>query len=168
MKETKRKKLEAAGWRVGSADEFLGLSAVESVLVELRLALSQALRQRRARLHISQRTLAERIESSQSRIAKMEAADPDVSFELLLRGLLATGATRRDVGSVLGAASTTKRKPGRRSVLPARRAERLTAAGSTPPGSHRRRARRAGRRAGARPSAPRRPAPGSRGPWRSA
>lgn len=101
MKESKRKKLEAAGWTVGSAAEFLGLSAVESVLVDLRLALSRALRTRRARLHISQSMLAERIKSSQSRVAKMEAADPEVSFELLLRGLLAMGATRRDVALVL-------------------------------------------------------------------
>ncbi|TMQ04891.1 MAG: helix-turn-helix domain-containing protein [Deltaproteobacteria bacterium] len=112
MKESKRKKLEAAGWRVGSADELLGLSAVESLLVDLRLALSQALRRRREKLHISQRTLAERIKSSQSRIAKMEAADPEVSFELLLRGLFATGATRREVASVFSEPTTTaKRKP---------------------------------------------------------
>lgn len=116
MKESKRKKLEAAGWRVGSVDEFLGLSAVESVLVDLRLALSQALRQRREMLHLSQRTLADRIKSSQSRIAKMEAADPEVSFELLLRGLFATGATRRDVADVFGAATTTKQKARQRSV----------------------------------------------------
>jgi transcriptional regulator with XRE-family HTH domain len=101
MKESKRKSLEAAGWAVGSADEFLGLSSVESLLVDLRLALSQALKERRARLHISQTALAGLIKSSQSRVAKMEAADPEVSFELLLRGLFATGATRRDVASVL-------------------------------------------------------------------
>ena len=101
MKETKRKMLEAAGWAVGSTAEFLELSAVESVLVELRLALSQALKERRARFHISQTTLAGRIKSSQSRVAKMEAADPAVSFELLLRGLLAMGATRHDVAIAL-------------------------------------------------------------------
>lgn len=101
MKESKRKRLEAAGWTVGSADEFLALSAVESVLVDLRLALSQALKERRTKLHISQTTLAGRIKSSQSRVAKMEAADPEVSFELLLRALIATGATRHDVASVL-------------------------------------------------------------------
>ena len=111
MKEHKRRKLEAAGWRIGSADELLGLSAVESVLVDLRVALSQALRQRREQLGMSQRDLAARIRSSQSRIAKMEAADPAVSVELLLRGLFATGATRREVASALGAATaTTKRK----------------------------------------------------------
>jgi DNA-binding XRE family transcriptional regulator len=116
MKDTKRKKLEAAGWRVGSADELLGLSAVESALVDLRLALSQALRERRERLHMSQRTLAERIKSSQSRVAKMEAADAEVSFELLLRALLATGATRRDIAVVFGDATTTKRKARPRSA----------------------------------------------------
>jgi hypothetical protein len=119
MKEAKRKKLEAAGWRIGSADEFLGLSAIESVLVDFRLALSQALKARRARLHMSQRDLAERIKSSQSRIAKMEAADPEVSFELLLRGLLATGATKRDVANALDRTTTPPKRKGRqRSVLP--------------------------------------------------
>lgn len=109
MKESKRKSLEAAGWAVGSADEFLGLSAVESLLVDLRLALSQALKKRRAKLHISQTTLAGLIKSSQSRVAKMEAADPEVSFELLLRGLFATGATRHDVAIVLDQPSRGKR-----------------------------------------------------------
>jgi hypothetical protein len=101
MKESKRKRLEAAGWVIGSADEFLGLSAVESLIVDLRLALGQALKERRAKLHISQTTLAGLIKSSQSRVAKMEAAGPEVSLELLLRGLFATGATRHDVASVL-------------------------------------------------------------------
>jgi DNA-binding XRE family transcriptional regulator len=101
MNESKRKKLEAAGWRFGSADEFLGLSEVESILVDLRLAFSRALKTRRARLHLTQRELAERIDSSQSRVAKMEAGDPEVSFDLLFRGLLATGATRKDLATVL-------------------------------------------------------------------
>jgi hypothetical protein len=116
MKDTKRKKLEAAGWRVGTTDEFLGLTAVESALVDLRLALSQALRERREQLRMSQRTLAVRIKSSQSRVAKMEAADAEVSFELLLRGLLATGATRRDIALVFGDATPTKRKARPRSA----------------------------------------------------
>jgi len=120
MKEIKRKKLEAAGWRVGSADEFLGLSAVESLLVDLRLALSQALKQRRTRAHMSQRTLAERIKSSQSRVAKMESADPEVSFELLLRGLFATGATRRDLAHMLEDKTTSPKRRARQRVLPSK------------------------------------------------
>jgi hypothetical protein len=87
--------------------EFLELSDVESALVDLRLALSRALKVRRVKLHLSQCDLARRIESSQSRVAKMEAADPDVSIDLLLRGLLATGATRRDVAKAIEAPMTT-------------------------------------------------------------
>jgi hypothetical protein len=109
MKASKRKALEAAGWAVGSTDEFLGLSPVESLLVDLRIALSRALKARRAKLQISQSVLAERIKSSQSRVAKMEAADPAVSFELLLRGLFATGATRRDVALAVDQPSRGKR-----------------------------------------------------------
>ena len=117
MKESKRKQLEAAGWRVGSVSEFLGLSDVESLLVDLRLALSQALKERRTRLRLSQRDLAERIKSSQSRIAKMEAADPEVSFELLLRGFIAMGATRQDVADVFDAPPpATKSKARQRST----------------------------------------------------
>lgn len=127
MKERKRKRLEAAGWSVGSADEFPGLSAVESILVDLRLALSQALKERRAKLHISQTALAGLIESSQSRVAKMEAADPAVSFELLLRGLLATGATRRDVATVFGqAAAAPIRAPTSRVAIGTSREARWT------------------------------------------
>jgi transcriptional regulator with XRE-family HTH domain len=101
MNAATRKRLELAGWRVGSADDFLGLSAVESALVEVKLALSGALRKRRATLRLSQRDLADRLSSSQSRVAKMEAADPDVSIDLLLRALLATGASRRDLGRMI-------------------------------------------------------------------
>ncbi len=107
MKASKRKKLEAAGWRFGTLDEFLGLTDIEAAIVDLRLALSRALKERRVKLHLTQSALAKRIESSQSRVAKMEAADPEVSLDLLVRGLLATGATRRDVARVIGSASAS-------------------------------------------------------------
>jgi hypothetical protein len=103
MKTSKQKKLEAAGWRFGTVDEFLGLTEIEAAIVDLRLALSRALKDRRRKLHLTQTALAKRIESSQSRVAKMEAADPEVSIDLLVRGLLATGATRRDVAKVIEA-----------------------------------------------------------------
>lgn len=37
MDREKQEKLEAAGWKVGSIEEFLGLSTEESVQVESRL-----------------------------------------------------------------------------------------------------------------------------------
>ena len=103
MQANRRKQLERAGWRVGSADEFLGLSPEEATYIEVKLALSDALRRERLRLGVSQVELARRIASSQSRVAKMEAADPSVSVDSLLRSLLALGVTRDKVGKMLAA-----------------------------------------------------------------
>jgi len=103
MQKSKRRRLEAGGWRVGTPTEFLGLSTEEAALVELRLKLSSALRTRRIRLHVSQTALAKRLRSSQSRVAKMEAGDATVSLDLLVRGLLALGATPRDLARAIQA-----------------------------------------------------------------
>ena len=97
MKSSKRARLEAQGWRVGSAAEFLELTSEEAAFVETKLALSQCLRERRAAQKISQAELAKRVKSSQSRVAKMESADATVSIDLLLRALFALGAKPRDV-----------------------------------------------------------------------
>lgn len=102
MDAAKKKKLEAAGWRVGPASEFLGLSKEESELVDMRIALGRALRTRRAHLKLTQQQLAKRLRSSQSRVAKMEAGDPNVSFDLLFRSLVVIGASRRDLAKVIG------------------------------------------------------------------
>lgn len=101
METRKRKRLEGAGWRVGSSAAFLGLSAAEEVLVQMRLGLSEMLRACRARHGLTQGALAKRLRSSQSRIAKMEAGDPTVSLELLIRALLVVGASRQDVAAAL-------------------------------------------------------------------
>lgn len=77
------------------------LSPEEAAFVETKLALSRTLRARRAEQHLSQAALAKRLHSSQSRVAKMEAADPTVSIDLLLRALYALGATPRDVAKAL-------------------------------------------------------------------
>jgi DNA-binding XRE family transcriptional regulator len=105
MRKDKRAKLERAGWKVGSVGDFLGLSAVEEALVELRLTLSRSLKERRTRRRLSQEQLAELLGSSQSRVAKMEAGDPSVSIDLLIRSLLAIGATPKDLAHVIGHSS---------------------------------------------------------------
>ena len=79
MKATKRAKLQAAGWAVGDAADFLDLSPAEAAYVELKLSLSQALRRWRSTRKLTQTELAKRLGSSQSRVAKMEAGDPTVS-----------------------------------------------------------------------------------------
>lgn len=101
MDKRKQRRLEARGWRVGSAAEFLGLSAEEAALVEMKLRLSAALRARRTGLRLSQTALAKRLGSSQSRVAKMEAGDQSVSIDLLMKALLALGASPHDVGKAL-------------------------------------------------------------------
>ena len=97
MKTAKLKRLKAAGWKVGSAREFLKLSDEEAMLVELKLALTNAVRQSRQKRGLSQIDLAERMGSSQSRIAKIEAGDPSVSLDLIVRAFFATGATRQEL-----------------------------------------------------------------------
>jgi ribosome-binding protein aMBF1 (putative translation factor) len=101
MERSKRKKLEKAGWRVGSASEFLGLSEAEEALVEMKATLGTRLRKARERRGLTQTDLAKRIGSSQSRVAKMEAGDPGVSLDLLVQGLLAAGATQREIALAL-------------------------------------------------------------------
>jgi plasmid maintenance system antidote protein VapI len=100
MDQAKRERLEARGWKVGTVAEFLELSPEESALVEIRLALSRSLRERRAQ-QMTQAELAQKIHSSQPRVAKAEGGDKSVSIELLLRAMLATGATPIDIGNVI-------------------------------------------------------------------
>ena len=94
MKASKRKKLEKRGWKVGTAKELLGLTDEEATYVEVKLAFSRVLRESRQKHKLTQVQLAERIGSSQSRIAKMESGDPSVSIDLLIRSLIALGANK--------------------------------------------------------------------------
>lgn len=97
MKASKLKRLQGAGWKAGSTAEFLGLSGQETALVELKLALVAAVRATRQKRGMSQIDLAQRMRSSQSRIAKIEAGDGSVSLDLIVRALIAAGASRKDV-----------------------------------------------------------------------
>jgi len=101
MKATKRQKLERAGWRVGTAQEFLGLSPQEAAYVEVKVRLAKELLKRRKSLGMTQVSVAKRLRSSQSRVAKMEAADPTVSIDLLVRSLLALGGTTKALEKVI-------------------------------------------------------------------
>jgi predicted XRE-type DNA-binding protein len=97
MNTQKRRRLERAGWKLGSAKEFLGLTAEEEAIVEVKLALARAVRAERSKRKLTQVQLGEMLGSSQSRVAKMEAGDSSVSIDLLIRSLLRMGASRRDV-----------------------------------------------------------------------
>lgn len=108
MNRVKRKRLERRGWKVSNTDTFLGLSPEESRYIELKLALSQRLRKRREAQRMTQGELAVQLGSSQSRVAKMEAGDPTVSIDLLVRSLLSLGATQRDLAKIIAESSRSK------------------------------------------------------------
>jgi predicted XRE-type DNA-binding protein len=101
MDKAKRKKLESKGWKVGSVQEFMGLSTEESAYIELKLKLGGSLKRYRETKHLTQNQLAEILGSSQSRIAKMETGGPSVSIDLLIRSLLALGVSNREVGQII-------------------------------------------------------------------
>ena len=101
MRESKRKRLVSKGWKIGSAQEFLGLSPEEEAYIELRLKLADGLRTRRSAKRVTQIELAQTLRSSQSRVAKMEAGDPTVSLDLLVKSLLALGTSNRELAAMI-------------------------------------------------------------------
>jgi len=101
MRVSKRNKLAAKGWKTGTAKEFLGLSSEESAYIELRLKLADGLKMRRHSRGVTQTQLAQALRSSQSRVAKMEAGDPSVSLDLLVKSLLALGTSSRELAAII-------------------------------------------------------------------
>ena len=101
MDKRKRTKLAKKGWKIGTAKDFLGLTDEEAAYVEMKLALSEMLKNRRVRKKLTQAQLAQEIRSSQSRIAKMEAGDPTVSIDLLVKSLLALGVSTKELGRTI-------------------------------------------------------------------
>jgi ribosome-binding protein aMBF1 (putative translation factor) len=101
MRAEKRKRLEAKGWKIGTPQELLGLSDEEAAFIELRLKLAEGLRARRSAKGMTQTDLAKAMQSSQSRVAKMEAGDPTVSLDLLVKSLLALGTSNRELARII-------------------------------------------------------------------
>ena len=101
MNESKKKKLQSKVYKVGSVEEFLGLSQEESKYIELKLALSEALIKRRKKSNLTQAQLARILKSSQSRVAKMERGDPPVSVDLLVKSLLAMGVSKKSIAKAI-------------------------------------------------------------------
>ena len=102
VQKKKQRRLEVQGWKFGSAKDLLNLTDEDVEFIELHLALAALLAKRRKSLGYTQTEVADLIGSSQSRVAKMEAGDPTVSVDLLIRTLLALGANRRQLGRAIG------------------------------------------------------------------
>ena len=105
MREDKRRRLEAKGWKVGSTQAFLRLSDEEAAYIDLKVRLATSLRERRQGRHLTQADLAKLLRSSQSRVAKMEAGDPAVSLDLLIRSLLILGTSRLELSRIISTRS---------------------------------------------------------------
>lgn len=118
MRPDKRARLHAAGWAIGSAQDFLGLTDEEAALVAVRTALACTLRDARTRKKWTQVQLAEALGSSQSRVAKMESADRSVSIDLLVRALIASDVPGEVIGAAFKDIPTSGR--GRRARPPQR------------------------------------------------
>lgn len=100
MEQAKKERLESKGWKIGTVPDFLELTPEETIFVEIKLALSRSLKDLRQKT-MTQVELASKIGSSQPRIAKAENGDASVSIELLIRAMLATGATPKDIGQII-------------------------------------------------------------------
>jgi DNA-binding XRE family transcriptional regulator len=107
--ESKRKRLLAKGWQIGSAREFLDLDVQEEAYIELRLKLAEALKRQRIERNLTQGELAKAVSSNQSRVAKMEAGDASVSIDLLVRSLLAMGASNSDLAKIIAGSPESPR-----------------------------------------------------------
>jgi ribosome-binding protein aMBF1 (putative translation factor) len=97
MDKTKEARLMKKGRTLGSAESFLGLTPEESAYIEIKLSLARELKKTRLKKGLSQTALASKLGSSQSRVAKMESADSQVSLDLIVRSLLATGKQPREI-----------------------------------------------------------------------
>lgn len=101
MRKGKQKKLKEAGWRVGNVQDFLELSDEEAALVNLKHRLMVLVRETRKNQRITQAALAQLLNSSQSRIAKLESGSADVSLDLIVRALFAMGLSRKEIGRAI-------------------------------------------------------------------
>jgi predicted XRE-type DNA-binding protein len=97
MNKDKRRALEADGWVFMDAEDFLELTVEERHLVELRVAVSRAVRALRERQNLTQTQVARKLKTSQPRVAKIESGASDVSLDLMFRGLFALGGTLKDL-----------------------------------------------------------------------
>ena len=112
MRREPREDLEARGFKETTVGEWLELTPEQIEMIELRVALATKLRRMREGRKMTQADLARRIGTSQPRVSKMESGDPAVTVDLLIRSLLALGASRRVIGRAIAANQGGSRNQG--------------------------------------------------------
>ena len=99
MKNSDIKHLNINGWKVGSSSDFLELSKEEIAIIDIKISLSKKFATIRRSSNLTQIQAAKTLHTSQSRIAKMEAGDPSVSIDLLIKGMISLGASKKTLAS---------------------------------------------------------------------
>jgi predicted XRE-type DNA-binding protein len=103
MTKSKRDKNDGGGFVRTTVGEWLDLTAAQVEMIEVRVALAKKLRRMREGRQMTQADLAKSLGTSQPRVSKMEAGDPEVTLDLLIRSLLALGASRGVIGRTIAA-----------------------------------------------------------------
>lgn len=91
------------GWSEGTVAEFLQLTPEEEAIVEMRVRISRAVREKRDKLGISQRELAKRMGTKQPHVSEIE--NGVATLETMIRAYLALGGNAKQVGGMIGAAA---------------------------------------------------------------
>jgi DNA-binding transcriptional regulator YiaG len=89
MNKARKARFAKAGWKLGTAGELFGMTDAEAALADAKLRQGDVVREVRHRRHLSQAALAKLMGSSQSRVAKVENKDTEVSLDLQLRAIFA-------------------------------------------------------------------------------
>ena len=98
MNTEKRKKLEAAGYKVyDDAADWLGMTEEEKKLLDVRAAARSAVRTARERAGLTQRQLADRRGTSQPAVARIESGAAETSLDMMVKALFAAGGAMRDL-----------------------------------------------------------------------
>jgi DNA-binding transcriptional regulator YiaG len=101
MDKDKQAKLASKGWQIGTVNEFLELTPAEATYIELRLALSENLQQRRTQKQLTSSEFAQLLNANPSQIEKLETGDASVSLDFLIRSLLTLGATVKELADIM-------------------------------------------------------------------
>ena len=109
MNADRKKRLEAAGFKFGTVGELFKLSEAEELLVEVKVALAEAIRELREVRSLSQADLALLIGSGQARVSKLERSLDSTSLDTLFRCMLALGASRQDLAKTIGCSPRPKK-----------------------------------------------------------
>ena len=101
MGEAARERLPADGWKIADVQDFIGLRDDEVVYIDLCSRLRAAVRARREGAGLTQHALARRLGATRTQVARMESGHPSASIDLMVRALLASGATLADVAEAI-------------------------------------------------------------------